>query len=328
MQYLKHISKYILILTNTFITFICYGQVEKQLTPSEIKQQTIVTEPVTLRKGFFRAGTMANYRVADKYFTADGLREYYTSNIWGTNSSFAFMFQYGISDRLEIELSTEYMDSRQESQITEVVAFTNTTRTTLINRKGSGIGDSYLKARFQIIPEERYRISLTGFAKLAIPTGEKNPTGIRSAEQYDLPVGSGTYALTGGLLARSILYPYSFTLSFNYSYSFTGSKKFDITDISELKFRPGNVLEATAGVNLHLNEWIVFSNEFNYQYKNKDTINGHYSRFLPFSQIASYEPGLVFQVKRFRFGESVTIPLKGKNTPADPLYTGMIQYVF
>ncbi|HOK25346.1 MAG TPA: hypothetical protein PLX87_02330 [Bacteroidales bacterium] len=323
-----HILKYLSASAVFFAPFICSGQVEKQLTPAEIKQQTIVTEPVTLKKGFIRSGMLTNYRVADKYFTDDGIKEYYPSNIWGTKSVYNLTFQYGISDRMEVELSTEYMNSRQESQKTEFIAATNTAKTVVTRQKGTGIGDTYVKIRYQIFPETSYRVSVTGNINLAIPTGEKNPTDIRSAEQYDLPVGSGTYALGGGLFARTIFYPYSFTFGLNYTYSFTGRKKFEITDIREIEFQPGEVLDLSLGANLHLNEWIVFSNELTYQHKDKGTVNGHYSALLPLTWSASYRPGLVFQVRRFRLGESVTIPVKGKNTAADPLYIVMAQYVF
>lgn len=328
MPALRHILKLFTILSGLYAHFSCFSQVEKQLTPSELKLQTIVTEPVTLKKGFLRAGTLTSYRVADKYFTSEGAREYYLTNTWGSKSSYNLMLQFGINDRLELELATEYMNSRQESQTTEFIAATNSTRTLLIKQKGTGIGDSYVKMKYQVFPENRFIVSLTGLVNLAMPTGEKNPTNIRSAENYNLPVGNGTYALTGGLYARTVLYPYSFTLLMNYTYSFKGSKKFEITDINEREFRPGDMREASLGANLHLNEWIVFSNELAYQHKNKGTINSNYTRLMPHTWSVSYRPGLVFQVKRFRLGESVAIPLKGKNTAADPLYNVMIQYIF
>ncbi|MGQ9620291.1 MAG: transporter [Bacteroidales bacterium] len=318
----------ILIVSIILLPEFLYAQVEKQLTPSEIKQQTIVTEPVTLKKGFFRAGSLMNYRVADKYFTDDGIKEYYLSNIWGSNASYNITFQYGISDRFELEIVTEYMNSRQESQKTEYVALTNTTREILLKKKGTGIGDSYARFRYQLLPESKYRISLTGIAWLAVPTGKKNPTDIVSSEQYDLPVGNGTYAVTGGLFARTILYPYSFTFLINYTYSFSGNKKFEITDLREIKFKPGDIIEASLSANLHLNEWIVFSNELYYQNKDKGRVNERYSHYLPLTWSISYEPGLIFQVKRFRLGETVTIPLKGRNSAADPLYCLMLQYIF
>lgn len=322
------ILRVLLFLQGILLCFICPAQTEKQLTPADIKQQTIVTEPVTLRKGFFRAGSLVNYRVADKHFTGDGKKEYYLSNIWGAKSSYNLTLQYGVSDRFEIEFMGEYMNSLQESQTTEYIAATNSTKTVVSKQKGSGIGDSYFKMKYQILPEKKYMVSLTGNLNLTVPTGEKNPKDIRSAEQYDLPVGNGTYAVSAGLYARSIVYPYSFTGYAGYTNFFPGKKKFNVTDLAETEFIFGNILEFSIGANLHLNEWIVFSNELNYQHKDKGKINNHDTPLLPVSWTASYEPGLVFQVRKFRLGESVTIPFKGKNVPADPLYIIMVQYLF
>ncbi len=305
-----------------------YCQTEKQLVPADLKQQTIVTEPVTLRKGFFRAGILMNYRVVDKYFTDSGKKEYYVTSTWGSKAAYNLTLQYGLSDRFQIDLITEYMNARQESQNNEVVTGTNTTKVSVAKQKGLGIGDSHVSLKYQFLPETRYKVSFTGGLNLTVPTGEKNPKNIKSENQYDLPVGDGTYALGFSLSARSIVYPYSFTGFFSYTYNFTGSKIINAGDIKERKFRFGNLLEGGLGANLHLNDWIVMANEINYYHEGDGKIDNVVSAIMPDSWAASYEPSLIFQVKRFRLGESVKIPLKGKNVPADPLYVVMIQYVF
>ena len=303
-------------------------QTEKQLLPADLKQQTIVTEPVTLRKGFLRAGLLLNYRVADKYFTGRGIKEYYLTSTWGSQAAYNLTIQYGISDRLQVDIITEYMNTQQESQTTETVAATNTTTTVVTEQKGLGFGDTHLAINYQLVPETKFKASLTGRIHLTIPTGEKNPTDIRSANKYDLPVGDGTYAISMSLLARSVIYPYSFTGFFSYSHNFEGRKIFDINDTSERRFRFGNMTEVGLSANIHLNEWIVMANEINFYHEGAGTIYSNVNSEIPSSWAASYQPNLVFQVKKFRLGESVRIPVKGKNVPADPLYVMMIQYVF
>ena len=305
-----------------------FCQTEKQLVPSDLKQQTIVTEPVTLRKGFFRAGTLLNYRVADKYFTGSGHKEYYVTSKWDTKSAYNLTLQYGLSDRFEINLITEYMNAHLESQSTERVAGTNTTQTIVAKQKGLGFGDSHVSLNYQIIPEAKNKVSLTGMLNITVPTGQKNPKNIKSANQYDLPVGNGTYVVGLALSARTILYPYSFTGFFGYTYNFAGTKIIDATDLVQRKFKFGNRLEGGLSANLLLNEWIVLSNELNYYHEGDGMIDNVLSSRMPNSWAVSYEPNLIFQVKRFRLGESVKIPLKGINVPADPLYVMMIQYVF
>jgi hypothetical protein len=323
-----YIKKYCIIYLISFLAPSALCQTEKQLVPSDLKQQTIVTEPVTLRKGFLRAGILLNYRVADKYFSDSGRKEYYVTSTWGSKAAYDITLQYGLSDRFQIDLVSEYMSARQESQSTEVVAGTNTTQVVVAKQKGFGIGDSHISFKYQLIPEAKNKVSLTGSLNTTVPTGKKNPSNIKSANVYDLPVGDGTYAVGFELFARSIIYPYSFTGYVGYTNNFSGTKIINAGDAAPRKFRFGNRFKSGLSANLHLNEWIVLANELNYYHEGNGKIDNLVSSRMPDSWAASYEPNLVFQVKRFRLGESVKIPIKGKNVPADPLYVMMVQYIF
>ena len=70
-----------------------YSQTENQVVPGDLKQQTIVTEPATLMKGFLRAGILLNYRVADRYFSESGSKEYYTSSTWNSKAAYNVTLQ-------------------------------------------------------------------------------------------------------------------------------------------------------------------------------------------------------------------------------------------
>jgi len=50
------------------ITSGTYAQVERVVLPGELRQETIVTEPPTLRKGFLRAGLAYSHAFIDKIF--------------------------------------------------------------------------------------------------------------------------------------------------------------------------------------------------------------------------------------------------------------------
>jgi hypothetical protein len=304
------------------------SQTEKLLVPSDLKQQTIVTEPVTLRKGYFRTGLVINYRVADKYFNDSGKKEYYRTSSWGSKASYGITLQYGLSDRFQIDVLTEYMNTLQEVSSTEISAATNTSVTTVSKQKGIGLGDSHLSLKYQIIKEKEQKLSFTGRLKATFPTGKKNPGNIKSENQYDLPVGDGTYAIGLNISARKIAYPWSFSAYLAYTYNFTGKKVFSTTDLTERSFRFGNLFESGLNGNLHLNEWIVFGNEINYYSEGQGKIENKSSALMPPSWALSYEPGLIFQVHRYRLGESVRIPVVGKNVPADPLYMLFVQYIF
>ena len=318
----------IIVYLSLILTAECYGQTEKLLVPSDLKQQTIVTEPVTLRKGFFRAGLLVDYRVADRFFNDSGEKEYYQTSSWGSRSAYGITLQYGITDRFQIEVVSEYLNKLQEVQTTEIDAKTNISKVTVSKQKGLGLGDSHFALTYQVIPELEKKYSLSGRLKVTVPTGAKNPRNIRSENQFDLPVGDGTFALSLNISARKIAYPYSFSGFAAYTYNFNGTKIFNTVTLVERKFRYGNLFETGLSANLHLNEWIVFGNEINFYREGQGEIENIKSDLLPSSRALSYEPGLIFQVYRFRLSETVRIPVLGRNVPADPLFVLMAQYVF
>lgn len=306
----------------------CFGQAEKLIVPTDLRQQTIVTEPLTLRKGFLRTGFMIDYRVADRYFDDSGEKNYYNTNTWGSNSAYSLNLQYGITERFEVDLVSEYMNTLQETKFTEVIAATNTTLTSTAKQKGIGLGDSHIYLKYQIIPEGEKRFSFSGNLGLTIPTGEKNPRNIKSENQYDLPVGDGTYALYLNMSVRKVIYPYSLGGYVSYTNNFNGKKLILYNDTGERRFRLGNLFETGLIWNLHLNEWIVFGNEADFNKEGQGKIENIPSSLIPASWSFSYQPSLIFQVHRFRLGELVNIPLSGKNVPADPIYIISVQYVF
>jgi hypothetical protein len=269
-----------------------------------------------------------SYGVVDKYFTNDSKKEYFLNSAWATNSGFNFVFQYGITDRLQVEAAIPFANSLRQSHSRLYVPSADTTVDYSFTLTGRGLGDCYLTVKYQILDEKSSKTSLTAHLDVTIPTGEKNPTDIKGETDYDPPVGNGCFAATVGLRYRKIQYPYSYSGYAYYIYQFPGSKIMDPSDTQETEFKDGNHIDAGVSFNIHLNEWIALTNEANMYYRSKDEVDGQ----IPDDAIApwavSYEPRLVFQIKRFRISEAVRIPLAGKGVSADPLYVLMAQYVF
>jgi hypothetical protein len=316
------------ILIITYITLAAYGQAEKQLVPTDLKQLTVVTEPTTLHKGFFRAGTALSYSVVDKYFTNDKKKEYFLQSAWATNSGFNFIFQYGITDRFQVEAALPLSINIRQSDSRIYVPSADTTVEYSFTLKSKGLGDCYFTIKYQILNEQTSNTSLTGSLDVTVPSGEKNPTDNKGETDYNPPLGNGCFATTAGLRYRKIQYPYSFAGYLYYTYQFPGSKIMDPSDTQETEFKDGNHLDAGVSISLHLNEWIALTNDANLYFRSRDEINGE----IPDDAIApwavSYEPRLVFQVKRFRISEAVRIPIYGKGVGADPIYVLIAQYVF
>jgi hypothetical protein len=321
-------NKKIIILAFLFNATLASGQVEKLLVPSDLKQQTIVTEPLTLRKGFFRPGLAMSYGFLDKYFTKDGKKEYFPQSSYGTDYSFLFMFDYGLTDRLQLEAQTEYHSSVQVSDSKLIWPELDTNALHKFRNSGKGIGDSYLGVKYQLVKETENKPSLSGEVYLTIPTGRKNPSNIKSATKYDLPTGYGCFDLELTLRTKYIRYPYSVTGYADYSYSFPGSKIINATDKTETSFKYGNRFEIGAGFDFQMNDWIALSNDLIYTQISEGEFKFTTPQKIDPTSVFSYEIRLVFQVKRFRIGEGVRVPLKGKNTGADPGYVLLFQYVF
>jgi hypothetical protein len=316
------------ILIITLISLIGYGQTEKQLVPSDLKQMTVVTEPSTLYKGFFRAGTALSYGVVDKYFTNDNKKDYFLNSAWATTSGFNFIFQYGITDRFQVEAAIPLVMDIRQSESRIYVPSADTTVDYSFTLKGRGLSDCYLTIKYQILNEKASNTSLTGSIDVLFPTGEKNPTDINGETDYNPPLGNGYFATTLALKFRKIQYPYSYAGHLYYTYKLPGSKIMDPSDVEETGFKDGNYLEVGANFNIHLNEWIALTNEVNWAHWAKNEIDGEIPDDAIAAWAVSYEPRLVFQIKRFRIGEAVRIPLVGKGVSADPLYVMIAQYVF
>lgn len=309
-------------------TLAAYGQTEKLLVPGDLKQLTIVTEPSTLYKGFFRAGTALSYGIVDKYFTSDAKKEYFLNSAWATNSGSSFIFQYGISDRLQVEAVIPFVSNVRQSESRIYVPSIDTTVDYSFTLKGRGLSDCYLALKYQILNEKASNTSLTGSIEFLIPTGEENPTDFKGETDYDPPLGNGYFATTLALKFRRIQYPYSYAGHLYYTYKLPGLKLLDPSDSQETEFKDGNYFDIGTSFNIHLNEWIALTNEINWAHWAKNEIDGEIPDDAITAWALSYEPRLVFQIKRFRIGEAVRIPLFGKGVSADPLYVLIAQYIF
>ncbi|MGA1976387.1 MAG: hypothetical protein ABSG89_00880 [Bacteroidales bacterium] len=302
------------------------GQTERMLQPSDLKQRTIVTEPVTLKKGYLRAGFNLSYIVQDKYFNKSGDKEYYSNSQWGANYNYEFSLEYGITDRIEIDIFAPFVSNRIENYYMQSVPSLQTSYPVSDNLKGRGLGDCRMMLMYQLIPENENRTTLTAGGQLLLPTGSRNPTDVKSPEDYNIPTGNGNYVAGLSLNARKIHYPYSYSAFANYFYSFWGSKLINPTDVAETKFKMGNSLMAGGSFNLLLNEWIAFANELYYSHSGEEKIENSTAENPSWD--IYYMPRLVFQVRRFRISQFVLVPLAGASTEADPDYEIMLQYTF
>jgi hypothetical protein len=330
-------KKFILIYLSLLIGSIATGQSEKMVLPSDLKQQTIVTEPVTLRKGYFRAGTRFTYIAQDKYFTESGKREYWPNSSWSTSYAFNFNLSYGITDRIQISLFAPLEIYHLESYYLIEVPLLELDYSLSVNAKGRGLGDCNLMIWYQVIPEKEKKISLTVGNHIIFPTGHKNFTdnisntnqyGLPVGNSYSLPTGEGCVQVAGMLLARKIHYPYSYSAFAKYNYSFWGSKLMRPDHTSETRFKKGNNIFISCSFDILLNDWIAFENQLNYSHSDKGKEEYEETIKTDPAWDICYAPSLIFQIRRFRISEIILVPLLGKNTSSDPAYSLSVGYIF
>ncbi len=312
----------------TALSTLAFGQTEKMINPSDLKQQTVITEPLTLQKGFLRVGLVYSYSLLDKYFDDSGKKIYTPESTWAIENDLELIAQYGITDRLMAELTIPYGDRITTYHWKAYSPISDSMITSNLSTRGKGLGDVMLSADYQIIPSKDHKLSLRGTIDLTLPTGRKNPSNVVNAFEFDSPTGNGAVVFSPKLLARYLSYPFSFRAYLYYDYNFKEHKIIDIGDTQEKEFKWGNMFTAGGSINFQLNDWIALTNDVMYCLTGKGEEEGVPSSELSTYWSLSYNPNLIFQIRRFRLGESVSIPLAGKTTDADPYYILMIQYVF
>ena len=304
------------------------SQTEEQFLPSEVKQLTIVTEPVSLPKGFFRLGSVFTYGMVDKIFNDQGRKEYLAESTWGTDWSISLLGQYGITDRLQVDLMLPYRNLAFYNSWGYVMLPEDLQEDMTWDLKGSGLGDIDLYTRYQILTETERRPSLVGEVSVTLPTGSKNPKDINDWYDFKLPTGYGEVNLGARLQLRKIIYPVSYKLHGDYTYSLGGKKRFNPDDLEERSFKSGARVNIGGSGDILLNDWISLANDLNFTYAWKGEKEDAFEGELYSYWLVAYEVGFVFQIRKFRVAERVSVPLKGINIHADPLYVLMVQYIF
>ena len=302
-------------------------QVQEQLSPTEKKYLSVVTEPLTLYKGFLRVGFTSAYGVIDKIFQEDGSRESIQGNIIGNSWGMSAFVRYGVTDQLEVEVSVPY---RIES-IYQTVKFElpgiDTAFVQQWNTRSNSFGDIDLLVSYRFLQETERRPAAGVFIAATIPTAEKNPTNIdpENPGNYTKPNGYGEVSVLTQLKLRKINFPFSYNLFLGYKTYFGGTRLLDPEDTEERPFKSGNYMNAAASFNTHLNNWIVFKNFLDVTFKQPDEEDGVLGQR---SWVLFYYPGLSFQIKRFRLDQTILLPVMGKLYSADVSYIMAVQFLF
>lgn len=324
-------KKILLLICMSIIYIDIFGQVEQMIIPSDLKQQTIVTEPATLRKGYFRIGAVTSWGAIDRIFDKTGKRSYIMGSYgsgWATTWSYELDLQYGITDRIQVTTQIPYRIEKIYFASEVRVPAYDTTEVRYYKANGNGFGDISIAASYQILKEDGIKPSLVTKLFLTLPTGRKNPTNIIDEQKYDRPTGYGETTIDLRLQLRKVFYPYSAAIFTAYLYHFKAKKIFNPGE-EEVSFKSGDLLYVGGSFNIHLNDWIVLGNEAAFFKWWDDKFYGPTAADVGMTGrwIINYQPSLVFQIRRFRFFEVIQFPLFGRSVAADPQYTLGLQYI-
>lgn len=315
----------ILALFTLSLTYKIFAQTEQNVLPTEKKQYTIITEPITLYKGFFRVGISANYAAFYKIFDEDS-KKIPLSNASGRSSSFALHLQYGITDRLQVGLTVPQLSQDLFLSYRLHAPAFNTFQTVKLEGKGSGISDMFAEVDYQFIPQNSKGLAAKILFTVGLPTGQKNPKDTGNFEVLDIPVGAGHISTDLAISARKVTYPYSWSTYISYKLNLKGTKQV-VVGGPEVSFNDGNLATISGAFNYHLNEWLAFTNDVYFFHIGRSTENRQYTAESA-SWLVQYTPRLSFQIQRLRVNQAVSVPLIGKLSSADPSFIFIVQYMF
>lgn len=310
------------------IAFPLRAQVVEELTVQQKKHQSIVQEPLTTYQGFSRLGASIGYNALDRIFLSNGKKSALDGNISGNTWSSIFFFQYGVTNRFQVEVTLPYVSTTVNQSSNFQIPVLDSSYRTSWKVKGNGLADIQLRFGYQLIEGNHTKPALGFFITSVIPTGQKNITDVdpNDPKRYRIPTGNGEFSLTPEIMFRKIAYPLSYNLYVGYRYYFGGMKILQPIDKIEQDFKSGNWVYFGGSFNIHLNDWVIFKNFADLNLRSESTAAGKVSSESSWSFL--YSPALNFQIKQFRIGEAMSIPVSGKLTGADIGYTLTFLYVF
>ena len=302
-----------------------FCQQEKQLLPSEVKQLTVVQEPVTLNKGFFRFGLITSFFSQEKSFDNAGKKYINLFNSTARSWEYKLGVSYGISNRLQANVEIPYENSKFYISSNNIIPFQDSIFKDVYLQKEKGIGDIRLSFNYQILTETDNRPSVTFDGFVSLPTGKKEFSNVKSEFEYDYPTGAGTTMLTSSLYVRKIIFPYAVYFQAIFDYPFKGKKLIEPYDATKKSFKNYNDYFLKGGGYFMLNDWISLGDELSYTYdwgKWTEGVPNLYDHASQFNDQVT----LSFQIKRIRFSQIILFTLYGVNSAADPIYYARLQY--
>jgi hypothetical protein len=311
-----------LVLTWSILTFSLQlpAQVGRIVLPGEAKHQTIVTEPLTMRKGFLRAGLVYSSNYSDKQFDGNGKRTGFGNMISNHTGFFSIHSYYGLTDKFELYINIPYENTSLYTTVE--FHYENNIQVHKWSQHCKGFGDMSAGLSYRLNDQNGSAPSILLGVIANLPTGKKNPSNIIDENNYDRPTGEGDHGFLFQAIARKVVYPYSLGLNASFRVR-TGGEKIMTPGEFPVSFRNGNLYSISNSSRLHLNDWIVLANYLDYSIFGKNMVDDVIADEN--SWILNTAPYLYFQIRQLRLVQGMNVPLLGKNIIASPSYYITVQ---
>lgn len=303
------------------------AQTEKQLTVSEIRQQTIIDEPITLEKGYFKVGSgLTYYFLSSERYDDKWNKVTYFGNSQTNSFYFPLNLRYGVTNNFEIDVSTSFVNSSNFSSNKEVDNIKKSIK--LFNEKEirRGFKDVNMSFNYRLLQEKGNIPSLGVFISPCIPFGKTTTTYSPDSSKRYAPTTDDIYSLTGGYLLKKTFYPFAVGNTLSYTYFFPVTKKMQSSDISESTFKRGGLLNFSCEFDYLVCDWISLSSQFSYNHASKLSYSEtKYKSLEVSSDFITWTPQLYLQIKNLRLIQMLDIPIAGRNWFPSPSYMLLVE---
>jgi len=294
-----------------------FAQTENQLTVSEIRQQTILNEPLTLQKGYFRIETQLNYLSFSTDWYNNNWKKVTNYGYLSNNIVAPFALSYGITNNIELNISSSYKYSKTYKSYNTYDYYRIAQYLHDTTNISNGFADISISTIYQIVNENQ-KYPLMGIELLLnIPYGKKESTLSNDSTTIYEAVSQGDYDLGIGYLIKKVFYPFSISSGIGYVYRFPIDLELDYSNNIRTHVKYGDYLNFNMTLNYMPCDWIDLGNTISCTYNGKPqyTIN-NYSYSGVVTAYSQWNPFITFQIKNIRLSQGLYIYIIGKNTNA------------
>jgi len=312
-----------IIYTLIFLTVFTHlsAQNFQTITVAEQKQQSIVNEPLTLPKGFFRAQVDFEPRITTlTLYNAKGKRVPPSFNVSANLFFLTPAFRYGITKRCEIGLYLPYVHGKSLMQVDFAGG-----NTFLYNRNiklAKGFLDLKVLTKFLLLKETKIYPAMAAYMYVTFPTGSKKEKQISPTVTKDA-ISYGYYTFRYGMIASKRWSQYRLMADISCLNSLLTMKSVYLPNIP---YKGANRFSAIITQSFMVNSWLSVGNITGYEYEWHEVIDDLVQKEKPVELLSGIL--IYYQFQRIRLTQTLGIPIYIKSSNAATFFSISLNYTF